>query len=259
MPPVDYSAVMSAHYGAAAAQVYRAKFDEGDPTWDMIPAIAAALGLDGLSVLDVGCGPGINAEGLVGQLGVPRYVGIDASTHQIEAAKAALAAKKLTANVAFHCADACAPDAPSFADAPLETALASFVVPHLGSTGDIEALCSYCKTNTTPGAVTNIVVGDDYGVVRAAGVGAREAMFGPVCYRLPEEATEWTTGVKFDVVFAPDFVVPAYLWDVPDVEACAKAVFKHVEVVNAWDLTKHMNGRIPKEAAEPMFVLRCHD
>ena len=82
-------------------------------------------------------------------------------------------------------------------------------------------------------------------------------------YHLPEGEEEWKTGVKFDVVFADDFQVPAYLWDVTDVRECASSVFANVDVVNAYDLTKDLvrDGmpRIPKQAAEIMYVLRCSD
>ena len=136
----------------------------------MIPAICASLNLQG-SVLDIGCGPGINAEGLL-KLGVSRYVGVDASVHQIQPAKNANLGDKAT----FLVGDVTKEEPPE----ALDVGLASFVVPHLATKKDIVALMRYLKRGTKAGAVSNVVIGDDYGVVRANNF-ARDSMFGPVC------------------------------------------------------------------------------
>uniref|UniRef100_A0A7S3NQ53 Methyltransferase domain-containing protein n=1 Tax=Aureoumbra lagunensis TaxID=44058 RepID=A0A7S3NQ53_9STRA len=254
---VEYTDVMSAAYNETAAVMYRQKYSEGDPTWDTVAAIARGLNFTDKSVLDVGCGPGINAEQLLNKCGISSYVGFDASEAQINAAKnAGLDETKTKFFVGDACSTALTDDENN--DLQLDVALASFVVPHLASTQDIKALLTFCKRFTKPNASTYVVIGDDYGVVRASGE-ARDAMLGPVKYHLPENEPKWKTGVKFDVVFSPDFIVPAYLWDVEDVATCAKAIFSHVDTINAWEVVKDLGTSLPKEAAQVMFVLHCRD
>jgi SAM-dependent methyltransferase len=68
------------------------------------PAVLEVLGaVDGLAVLDLGCGPGLYAEELIAR-GAGRVVGVDGSAEMIR-----LASQRLAGPVEFHCQDLQAP------------------------------------------------------------------------------------------------------------------------------------------------------
>jgi SAM-dependent methyltransferase len=89
------------------------------------PAVLAVLGsVQGLAVLDLGCGPGLYAQELLAR-GARRVVGVDGSTEMLR-----LASRQVAGPVAFHCQDLQTPLVWA-RDGEFDVAVMALVIHHL--------------------------------------------------------------------------------------------------------------------------------
>jgi SAM-dependent methyltransferase len=89
------------------------------------PAVLAVLGsVQGLAVLDLGCGPGLYAQELLAR-GARRVVGVDGSAEMLP-----LASRRVAGPVSFHCQDLQAPLAWA-RDGEFDVAVMALVIHHL--------------------------------------------------------------------------------------------------------------------------------
>jgi SAM-dependent methyltransferase len=115
--PAMYDAFAEDYLAHARDSAFNALYDR--------PAVLGLLGdVEGLAVLDVGCGPGLYAEELVAR-GARRVVGVDVSAEMVR-----LARERVRGPVAFHCQDLQTPLSWA-ADGEFDAAVMPLVIHHL--------------------------------------------------------------------------------------------------------------------------------